>query len=150
MINMDKNSRSDALTFKKLVDQQYIACKTTIKLIQFWYFVAPLSDIPMFYIKYLTMQRVHVHAGAIRQLLHVAVRIREIIYSLKLVDYPPVHTQKPYNNLHLSHRHPAKLQASMRTRGLASAFKVLNNKRKENQISSLTGSLASCLEGTEP
>ena len=29
------------------------------------YIIAPLSDIPMFYIKYLTM-----HAGAIRQLLY--------------------------------------------------------------------------------
>ena len=38
----------------------------------------------------------------------------------------------------------------MRTRGLASAFKVLNNRRKQNQIASLTGSLESCLEGTLP
>ena len=38
--------------------------------------IAPLSDIPMFYIKYSTMQKV-------------------------LVDYLPVHTHKPYNNLHV-------------------------------------------------
>ena len=39
----------------------------TIKFI-----IAPLSDIqfPMFYIKYLTMHNVHMHAGAIRQLLY--------------------------------------------------------------------------------
>ena len=28
--------------------------------------------------------------------------VREIIHSLKLVDYLPVHTHKPYNNLHIS------------------------------------------------
>ena len=32
---------------------------------------APLSDIPMFYIKYLTMHKVHMHAGAIRQVCMV-------------------------------------------------------------------------------
>ena len=32
--------------------------------------VAPVSDIPIFYIKYLTMHKVHMHAGAIRQLLY--------------------------------------------------------------------------------
>ena len=34
----------------------------------FFLIIAPLSDIPMFYIKYLTMHKVHTHAGAIRQL----------------------------------------------------------------------------------
>ena len=57
----------------------------------------------MFYIKYLTMHKVHMHAGAIRQLLYGCVYVREIILSLKLVDYPPVHTHKPYNNLHIVH-----------------------------------------------
>ena len=33
-------------------------------------FIAPLSDIPMFYIKYLTMHKVQMHAVAIRQLLY--------------------------------------------------------------------------------
>ena len=32
--------------------------------------MATLSDIPMFYIKYLTMHKMHMHAGAIRQLLY--------------------------------------------------------------------------------
>ena len=31
--------------------------------------IAPLSDIPMFYIKYLTLHKLHMHAGEIRQLL---------------------------------------------------------------------------------
>ena len=65
--------------------------------------IAPLSDIPIFYIKYLTFHKVHMHAGAIRQLLHGCAYVREIIHSLKLVAYPPVHTHKPYNNLHLTH-----------------------------------------------
>ena len=43
------------------------------------------------------------HAGAIRQLLYGCAYVREIIHSLKLVDYPPVHTHKPYNHLHLYH-----------------------------------------------
>ena len=55
----------------------------------------------MFYIQYLTMHKVQMHAGAIRQLLYGCAHVREIIKSLKLVDYRPVHTHKPYNNLHL-------------------------------------------------
>ena len=31
----------------------------------------------------------------------VCAYVREIIHSLKLVDYPPVQTHKPYNNLHI-------------------------------------------------
>ena len=54
----------------------------------------------MLYIKYLTIHKVHMHAGAIRQLLYGCAYVRKIINSLKLVDYPPVHTHKPYNNLH--------------------------------------------------
>ena len=38
---------------------------------------------------YLTMYKVDMHVGAIRQL------------SLKLVEYISVHTRKPYNNFHL-------------------------------------------------
>ena len=54
----------------------------------------------MFYIKYLTMQNVHMHAGATRQLLYGCAYVREIhvLHSLKVMDYPPVHTHKPYNN----------------------------------------------------
>ena len=55
----------------------------------------------MFYIRYLTMHKVHMYAGAIRQLLYGCAYVREIIHSLKLADYLPVHRQKPYKNLHL-------------------------------------------------
>ena len=41
-----------------------------------------VSDMPMFYIKYLTMHKVHMHAGAIRQLLYGCAYVREIIHSL--------------------------------------------------------------------
>ena len=34
------------------------------------FIIAPLSDIRMFYIRYLTMHKVNMHAGAIRQLLY--------------------------------------------------------------------------------
>ena len=68
------------------------------------YIIAPLSNIPMFYIKYLIMHKEHMHhACAIRQLLYDCAYVREIIHSLKLVDYPPVHTHKPYNNLLVYH-----------------------------------------------
>ena len=42
------------------------------------------------------MFKVHMHAGAIRKLLYGCAYVRE----LKLVDNLPVHTHKPYNNLH--------------------------------------------------
>ena len=66
--------------------------------------IAPLSNVPMFYIKYL---KVHMcaAAGAIRKLLYGYAYLQEIIHSLKLVDYFPVHRHKPYNNLHISHMH---------------------------------------------
>ena len=70
--------------------------------------IAPLSDIPMFYIKYLTMHKVHMHADAIRQLLYGCAYVREIIHSLKLVDYLPVYTHKPYNNLQIYNSHIKK------------------------------------------
>ena len=66
-----------------------------------YHLIAPLSHLPMFYIKYLTMHKVHMHAGAIRQLLYGCAYEREIIHSLKLVDYLPIHTHKPENKLHL-------------------------------------------------
>ena len=64
--------------------------------------IAHLSDIPMFYIQYLSMHKVHMHAGTIMQLLYGCAYVREIIHSLKLVDYLSVHTHKPYNNLHVN------------------------------------------------
>ena len=60
-----------------------------------------LSDISMFYIKYPTVCKVHMHAGAIRNLLYGCAYVREIIHSLKFVDYHPVYTHKLYNNLHV-------------------------------------------------
>ena len=41
--------------------------------------IAPLSDIPMLYIKYLTMHKVQMHASAIRQLLYGCAFVRELI-----------------------------------------------------------------------
>ena len=58
-------------------------------------FIAPLSDIQMFYIKYLTMYKMHMHAGVISKLLYGCAYVQKIIHSLKLVDYLPVHTHKP-------------------------------------------------------
>ena len=42
----------------------------------------------MFYIKYLTMHKVHMHADAIRQLFYGFAYVRDIIHSLKLVGLP--------------------------------------------------------------
>ena len=56
----------------------------------------------MYNIKYLTVHKVHTHADTIRKFLYGCVLVREIIHSLKLVDYLQVHTHKPYNNLHLT------------------------------------------------
>ena len=50
----------------------------------------------MFDIKYLTMYKVHMPAGAIRKLLYGCAYVREIIHSLKLVDYLPVHKHKTH------------------------------------------------------
>ena len=65
--------------------------------------IASLSDIPKFHIKYLTMYKLHMHSGTIRKLLYGCAYGREIIHSLKLVDYLPVYTHKPYSNLHMNH-----------------------------------------------
>ena len=40
--------------------------------------IALLSDIPMFYIKYLTMYNLYMHAGAIRKLLYGCAYVRDI------------------------------------------------------------------------
>ena len=53
------------------------------------------------YIKYLTIYKMQMHASAIGKVLYGCVYVREIIHLLKLVAYLPVHTHKPYNNLHL-------------------------------------------------
>ena len=44
--------------------------------------IAPLGNIPMLYINYLTMYKVHMHAGAIRKLLYGFAYVGEIIHSL--------------------------------------------------------------------
>ena len=56
----------------------------------------------MFYIKYLTMFKVHrhTHAGAIRKLLYGCAFVREIIHSLSEWIISRTNTQ-PCNNLHL-------------------------------------------------
>ena len=79
-----------------------ILCASALDIWHQSHIIAPLSDIPMFYIKYLTMYKVHMHAGAIRQLLYGYAYVRELTNSLKLVDNLPVHTHKPYNNLNLA------------------------------------------------
>ena len=56
----------------------------------FFYVIASLSDLPMFYTNYLTMYKVHMYACAIRKLVYGCVYAREIIHSLKLVSYLPV------------------------------------------------------------
>ena len=64
---------------------------------------APFIDILMFNVKYLVMDIVQMHAGAISK-LHVMygfVSERAIIHSLKLKDNLSVQTYKSCNNLHL-------------------------------------------------
>ena len=51
----------------------------------------------MFYIKYLTMYKVHMHSGAIRKLLYGCAYVREIVSLLRLVECLPIPTHKPYN-----------------------------------------------------
>ena len=73
---------------------------------RFTILIAPLSDIPMFYIKYLTNSqctKFKCMLVQLRKLLYGCTYVREIIHSLKLVDYLTVHTHKPYNNIYLSH-----------------------------------------------
>ena len=43
-------------------------------------YYSPLSDIPMLYANYITMHKVHIHTGAIRQLLYGCAYVREIIH----------------------------------------------------------------------
>ena len=63
---------------------------------------AQFIDIPMFYIKYITMHKVQMHAGPIRVIVCFVLLDGEIILSLKLMDYLPVQTHNPYTNLHRS------------------------------------------------
>ena len=48
------------------------------------------------------MYNVHIHAGAKRKLLYGCAFVREIINSLKLADYLPVHMHKSINNQHIA------------------------------------------------
>ena len=47
------------------------------------------------------MLKVQMHAGAISKSLYGLASVREIIHSLKLVDYLPAQPHKPYNILPL-------------------------------------------------
>ena len=71
----------------------------------------------MLYIKSLTMYKVHMHYGT-----YGCAYVWEIIHSLKLMDYLPIHTHKPYNNLHLQN-----------LLFLAMITSVFKNKRNNNQ-----------------
>ena len=62
--------------------------------------IEPLSDIPVFYIKYLTTYKVHMHVGAIRNLFYCCAHVRDIIHSVKPIDHLPVHRHKPYKHLY--------------------------------------------------
>ena len=42
-----------------------------------------MSDIPMFYIKYLTMHKVHMHASAIRQLFYGRAFVRTYAQTIQ-------------------------------------------------------------------
>ena len=55
-------------------------------------------DMSIFNAKYLTMNKVQMHAGVISKLVYGFVSVRAIINSLKLVDYLIIQTHKPYNN----------------------------------------------------
>ena len=59
--------------------------------------IAPFIDIPMFNIKYLSMHKEQMHAGALSKLLYGFASVWVIIHLLKLMDYLPVKTSKPYN-----------------------------------------------------
>ena len=52
---------------------------------------------------YFVIQKVKIHAGELRKLLYLwfVCFYGKIINSLKLADYLPVQTHKPYNNLHV-------------------------------------------------
>ena len=52
-------------------------------------------------VKYLVMHKVQMHASAISKLLYGFASLGALFHSLKFVDYLPVQTHKPYNNLHL-------------------------------------------------
>ena len=56
----------------------------------------------MFYIKYITMYNVHMHAGTMKKLLYMVVRMYERYNPFaKACGLSSVHTHLPYNNLHL-------------------------------------------------
>ena len=50
-------------------------------------------------VKYPAMSKVQIHTDAISKLLYGFVSVKVMIRSLKLVDYLPLQSQKPYNNL---------------------------------------------------
>ena len=62
----------------------YTQAKPKHDLILYSNYILPLSVIPKFYIKYLTMSRVHMNAGAVSKLLHGCAYVQEIIHKLSL------------------------------------------------------------------
>ena len=62
---------------------------------------APFIDIPISNVKYLKMYKVQMHVGTISMSLYGFASVRDLIHSLKLVDYLPLQTRKPFNNLQL-------------------------------------------------
>ena len=94
----EKNKLFYAFSFVFMGDNPLAnACRLSshIDAQTFTYNLHLLSDISMFYIKHLTICKVHMHAGAIRKLLYGCAYVRVIIHLLKLVDYLTVHTHKP-------------------------------------------------------
>ena len=61
--------------------------------------LASFIDIPMCNVNYFAMHIVQMHAGAITNMLYGFASLRAIIHELKLVDYLPVQTHTPYNQL---------------------------------------------------
>ena len=77
----------------------------------FKYFIAPLSDIPMFYIRYLAIHKVHMHTGAIRQLLYgyTICSIEGLIAPLS--DIPMFYIR--YLTIHKVHMHAGAIRQLM-------------------------------------
>ena len=60
--------------------------------------IAPFIDMPMLYIKYLTMHSMQTHSDTIEVLFMVCASVQAIIHSLAS-GLSPVHIHKPYNNI---------------------------------------------------
>ena len=63
---------------------------------------SPIVDIPMPYIKYITMLKIQMHVGAIRKLSYNLCVCTGANLWLKPVDYLSLQTHRPYYYLHVS------------------------------------------------